>query len=118
MIKTVYAIHAPDPAHLAAVKAEMQRLGAPVLRVIECGDHYMALEGSHRLAAALELGVAPKLIVYGQDVMVEIADLDWFDRDQFAADKYPGGEIAIEVFSPHQAVPYTFEAIEIHRAGE
>jgi hypothetical protein len=113
MITTIYAIHAPDPRHLTEVKAEMQRRGSPVLRVVDCGDHYMALEGSHRLAAAHCLDIAPTLIVYGQDDLIEIGDLDWFVRDQFAADRYSGGEIAAEIFSPHQAVPYSFDRIEI-----
>lgn len=64
----VIAIHAAEPAKLAEVKSEMARLGAPKVRVIAYGDNqYLALEGSHRLAAAAELGMP---------VDLDIVDLD------------------------------------------
>ncbi len=58
-------------------------LGAPKIEVVDCGDHYQALEGSHRLAAAAVLDLAPELII----------------REQIAG----------EVFSARQAVPYQFD---------
>ena len=47
--------------HLEAVKAEMAKLGAPVIRAIydDCNDIYIALEGSHRIRAAKALGLTP-----------------------------------------------------------
>ena len=45
--------------HLASVIAEMAVLGAPTIKAIDCGDHYVALEGSHRLRAAHTLGIEP-----------------------------------------------------------
>jgi len=49
------------PAHLAAVIAEMERRGPPRIRAYldaETGA-WFALEGTHRLRAALALGLAP-----------------------------------------------------------
>ena len=59
----IYALNHTTANHLAAVTAEMETLGAPTIRVVDCGDHYIALEGSHRLAAAHALGLEP----FGED---------------------------------------------------
>lgn len=102
MITTLYLIHEIDPQKLAAVKAEMLALGAPVIRVVDCGDHYMAIEGCHRLTAAAELGVAPILTVLGQDDMVDAESLQ---IDQFSAgETYTAGEIAGELHGMHNPV--------------
>lgn len=105
---TVYAIHGTDTEKLAAVVAEMRTLGAPTIRVVDCGDHYMALEGSHRLAAAAELGLTPILTVYEQNDEIEIVGYDWYDPINWAGTVYPAGEVAGELYSI-QAVPYAFE---------
>ena len=63
---TIYAIHAPEGAKLMQVIAEMKVMGAPTIQVVDCGDHYMALEGSHRLAAAHALGLTPVLMIHDQ----------------------------------------------------
>jgi hypothetical protein len=102
MISALYLIHAVDSAKLAAVKVEMIALGAPTVRVVDCGDHYMALEGCHRLVAAAELGIAPILDVLGQDDMVEA---DSLDIDAFlAGESYTAGEIAGELHGMHNPV--------------
>lgn len=53
----------PDPKHLEEVKAEMGRLGAPTVTAVyvEGIGAYVALEGSHRVAAAFELGLVPRI---------------------------------------------------------
>ena len=76
MHKALYLIDDVDPETLEAAKAEMRVLGAPSIRVVDCGDHYMAIEGVHRLAAAAELGIAPHLTILKQDDMVEADSLD------------------------------------------
>lgn len=55
--------NAPNRLHLSRVREEMQRRRRPTIRVYWCVEHELAyaLEGSHRLAAAASLGVAPKL---------------------------------------------------------
>jgi len=109
MISALYLIHAVDPAKLAAIKAEMLTLGAPTIRVVDCGDHYMALEGCHRLAAAAELGIAPVLDVLDQDDMI---DADSLDIDAFQAGKtYTAGEVAGELHGMHNPV------LKINRDG-
>jgi len=83
---------------LAGVIDQMRTLGAPSIRVVDCGDYLMALEGTHRIAAAAELGMAPELIVLDQDDLVEADSLDW--QDLRAGQKYTAGELAGEAFSP------------------
>ncbi|MEM1149033.1 MAG: hypothetical protein AAGI03_00540 [Pseudomonadota bacterium] len=63
----IYAIHAPEADKLEAIIAKMKKLGAPTIQVVDCGNYFMALEGSHRIAAAHSLGLEPELIVYEQD---------------------------------------------------
>jgi len=106
---TIYAIHAPRADHLEAVKADMAKLGAPTIRCVDCGDHLMALEGSHRLAAAHALGLTPEFVVLAQDDEINIAGEDWYDAANWGGDTYPAGEVAGELFSAQQAVPYTFD---------
>lgn len=107
-MKTIYAIHRTDPAKLAKVKAEMARLGAPTIEVVDCGDHYRALEGSHRLAAAHELGIEPELVIYEQDDVIDISGYDWYEPQNWAGTKYAAGEVAGETYSSYQAIPYNF----------
>lgn len=104
---TVYAIHGTDPEKLARVVDEMKKLGAPTIRVVDCGDYYMALEGSHRLAAAAELGITPVLTVYDQEDEIEIVGFDWYDPANWSATTYQAGEVAGELYSV-QAVQYMF----------
>lgn len=106
---TVYAIHAPEAAKLAGVISEMMRLGAPTIKVIDCGDYYMALEGSHRLAAAAALKINPILEFIGRDEEIDISGSDWFEPQNWAQTVYPAGEIAGELFAPSQAVDYRFQ---------
>lgn len=106
---TVYAIHAPTTDRLEAVMAEMARIGAPTIEVVDCGDYYMALEGSHRLAAAAALGLTPELVIREQDEMLDISGYDWFDEANWAETTYPAGEVAGELFAPTQAVAYSYD---------
>ena len=52
------------PNRSVEVKRKMESLGAPVIYCIEISpDYYFALEGSHRVTAAHELGLIPTVIV-------------------------------------------------------
>lgn len=104
---TVYAIHAPEPGKLTEVVNEMRKLGAPTIRVVDCGDYLQALEGSHRLAAAAQLGLIPNFEIYEQDDLIAAATLDWSDNLN-VDESYPAGELAGEAFSAFHAVPYSF----------
>lgn len=97
MIRTIYTIHGIDAEKVEAVVQEMRSLGAPKIRVVDCADHYMAIEGTHRLAAACKLGIVPELIVLAQDDMVAA---DSLDTEYFAAgESYTAGEVAGEMHS-------------------
>lgn len=95
---TLYTLHAVDQTKLAGVVAEMAVLGSPTIRVVDCGDYLMALEGVHRIAAAAQLGVALTLKVLGQDDLVAADSLDW--QDLCAGESYTAGELAGEAYSP------------------
>lgn len=61
----VVPLHAHySPAHLGHVADEMRRLGAPRLRAYldEATGAWLTFEGTHRLRAALQLGVAPIMV--------------------------------------------------------
>lgn len=107
MTKMIFAIHTPEAARVEAIKAEMAVLGAPTIHVVDCGDYYMALEGSHRLAAAHALGIEPNLIVHEQDDEIDISGYDWFDACNWGGTVYLAGEVAGELYSA-QAVDYRF----------
>lgn len=108
MTRTIYAIHKTDAEKLASVTDEMRSLGAPTIRVVDCSDYYMALEGSHRLAAAHNLGLVPDLVIYEQDEDIDISEFDWFDAMNWAETIYPAGEVAGELISMG-CVDYRFE---------
>jgi hypothetical protein len=98
--EAMFTVCAPEAGKLEQVNAEMIQLGAPKIEVVDCGDYYMALEGSHRLAAAHALGIAPELVIHKQD--------DWFEPDMWApwngentcSYQYEADEVAGELHSP------------------
>ena len=98
---TVYTINKADAAHLESVKADMIKLGALKIHVVDCGDYLMALEGSHRLIAAEELGLTPEFVIFEQDDQINITGYDWYnDANWVDADEvYTAGEVAGELFS-------------------
>ena len=81
MIVRVFAKHDPYWAtgHLAKVKDEMATLGDPCIKVVEWRGDYFAVEGSHRLCAAHELGLAPKLEIEFPD-RSDSSDERFWDR--------------------------------------
>ena len=72
-----------DPTHLAAVKKEMEKLGAPDIRAYWDGEKYIGLEGSHRARAAKELGLTPNII--DMDLKQWMLDHDFPDIKQKAS---------------------------------
>lgn len=95
---TLFTIHAMDPKKLIGVIDEMRSMGSPTIRVVDCGDYLMALEGVHRIAAAATLGVALTLDVLGQDDLVDADSLDWPSLAR--GERYTAGELAGEAYSP------------------
>jgi hypothetical protein len=51
--------------------AAMRRLGPPTLRGVQRGDNVLLIDGSNRLSAAMELGLTPKIVLVGEDDVVE-----------------------------------------------
>ena len=96
-ITSLYTIHGHNDAKVARVMDEMQRLGAPSIRVVDCTDHYMAIEGTHRIEAAVRLDLMPKLVVLEQNELVasDSLDLDWL----IPGESYTAGELAGELYN-------------------
>ncbi len=105
---TIFAIHATEAQKLADVTKQMRSMGAPKIECVDCGDHYIALEGSHRLAAAHALGLTPTLVIREQDETLDITAYDWYDATNWAETSYPAGDVAGELYAPAQAVAYQF----------
>jgi hypothetical protein len=61
----VFAKHDPywGTGHLGEVQDQMLDLGPPTINVVEWRGDFYAVEGSHRLCAAYNLGLIPKLVV-------------------------------------------------------
>lgn len=74
---TVYAPNKTDADKLAAVKSEMGRLGSPKIRAYWTGDAWQAIEGSHRIAAACELGLPVEIVEVGHEDMIPAGEHDY-----------------------------------------
>ena len=121
MHRYLMSIHGiKSQGHLEKVMGEMQELGAPIIRVVDCGDTYFALEGTHKLRAACLLGLAPTLEVVGEQDQV---DLTWMDiRDNFpdGTVAMPAGEIVAALRDPYGNGCYRIEddgLLELVQAG-
>jgi len=66
--------------HLIAVKNEMQLLGPPIIQAIwsECYGMWIATEGCHRIRAAHQLGLIPKIedVTESERVIIQIDGID------------------------------------------
>lgn len=74
--QTIYAINAPINSHLDMVVTEMALLGAPVVRAVNCGDFWVAIEGSHRIAAAHKLGLPVMVAEVQESDEIDSHDLE------------------------------------------
>lgn len=63
--------HAPDPDHLEDVRERMAELGPPRIHAYYDTEIYWALEGSHRVAAAHDLGLRPELVLMDPEDEIE-----------------------------------------------
>lgn len=113
-MQTLFTIHAVDEEKLAEVMAEMRVLGAPTIRVVNCGDYLMALEGVHRIAASARLGIIPVLEILDQDDLIHADSLDW--QDLRSGEQYTAGELAGEAYSPSCGI-YTIDFDGLLRAA-
>jgi hypothetical protein len=77
----VVALHGVNRSKVASVMREMEELGPPSIRCVEAGGYWYAIEGTHRLAAAFELGITPDIIEIDEDSGPQLVDLDG-DEDE------------------------------------
>jgi hypothetical protein len=63
-----------DQRHLQYVIDQMQSLGAPTIKAVwmPCYNHWVALEGTHRILAAQQLGLEPIIdeVDYSDDIII------------------------------------------------
>jgi len=87
-LSNVRAPNRINAQHLETVVADMKELGAPTIRVVKNpAGGYAALEGSHRLAAAKELGlkpdfqvISPKSAIHSSELPDDLTDEFWGSR--------------------------------------
>lgn len=90
----IYAKHAPGrDGHLVRVMEEMLDLGPPVIRCVSFCGRTVALEGSHRLAAAHLLGMPVNLVLLPLDLPEPgpedaLSNLDGWHLDRLDAGPY------------------------------
>lgn len=81
----IIAINKPENDRLPSIMAEMERRGAPAIKAVWMAAYnaWVALEGSHRLAAAQALGVTPEIeeVEYEDLDAFEGMDLDCYGRE-------------------------------------
>lgn len=111
-MRTLYTIHNTDATKLQEVIAEMRILGSPTIRVVECGDYLMALEGTHRISAASILCFPVNLVLLEQEDVVEADTLDWQDLEPGAS--YTAGMLAGEAFNPKSGTYHLQDDYTVH----
>lgn len=74
---TVYAPNKTDADKLSEVKSQMSVLGSPQIRAYWTGDAWQAIEGSHRIAAAVELGLPVEIVEVGHDDVIPAGEHDY-----------------------------------------
>lgn len=81
----IIAINRPDTDHLRSVMAYMDAHGSPTIKAVydEANGSWVALEGSHRIAAAQQLGLPIIIdeVDYSDELLVNIGTVGREDRD-------------------------------------
>ena len=70
----IYAPNRPMTDRLRKVSDRMTSMGPPTIHAYWAKNHWIALEGSHRLVAAKALGLVPRICSVGSD---ETIAHDW-----------------------------------------
>ena len=94
----IYRIHPPRGRHLDEVKKTMLEMGPPTIRVVDCTEYWMAIEGVHRLQAACDLGIAPVFVVHGQEEEIVVSEMDIVEMFPDGTHILPAGEVAAECY--------------------
>lgn len=109
-MRNVVILKAPhEPFYMDDVVEQMKVLGAPRIRAVWRGDHWQALEGSHRIAAARILCLLPRI------VPMRLGDKFSHDVDEVLPDRRVSSILkAIDSWSPVWARPsYTFIGLPV-----
>ena len=72
----ICAINEIEQEHLNEVISEMKIMGEPTTRAYYTGEQYIAIEGSHRLAACNLLGMTPNIIEINEDTEIMEHDVE------------------------------------------
>lgn len=82
----IIAINDIDATHAEEVIESMRTLGAPVIRAVraECYGGWVAIEGSHRLYAAQQLGLTPEIEEIPYDEESTLATYGCCDEDDYS----------------------------------
>ncbi|HQU16636.1 MAG TPA: hypothetical protein PLO69_11115 [Gammaproteobacteria bacterium] len=102
MTTTIVTINQTDVDHLAHVTEQMRALGSPTIRAIrdEAQGVIVALEGSHRLAAAKALGLTPRFVMLTDDDMISCEDIGYDDSGWFEGEPARAGAIRERLAQP------------------
>lgn len=106
----IYTPNRTDAAHLAKVKTEMAVLAAFVIHVID----FLALEGSHRLAGAYELGLVPQPVVHSTSDEGPVSGFDGFgNRAHLSDEGIAGARDVVKKFwkKPRSIACHDFEQV-------
>ena len=112
MYKVICTPNHTDADHLALVKASMIKLGAPTIHAVADRDNgqWLALEGSHRVQAAKDLGLTVNIINIGYLDELTDDDLNMMLDDDFGikdGDYYSVADM-INIVSHHDAKAVIF----------
>lgn len=116
---TVITINQTDADHLANVISEMRVRGAPTIRCIRDDTQgvILALEGSHRLAAAKALDIEPNFVFLADDDTLTCADIGFDDMCWFGGEPARAADIRDRIASPMGTYSGTGEWLEFDVAS-
>ena len=115
MTNTILAHSHFDQDHLEAVANQMSELGSPTIRVIDGGDHYIAIEGSHRLRAAEQTDTPVMFDVLDEDGEIDLETLDLDDNGWFCGETVVSVAEFIEWFTKNP-FPADAATVEVEAA--
>jgi hypothetical protein len=101
----IITVNEIEQNHLNEVIEDMKRLGAPVVKAVwmECWDAWVALEGSHRVHAAKNLGLEVNIeeVEYSTkelwEVGIDQGDIDWMTVENFVDSACQSVDLMVEV---------------------
>ena len=99
---TFITINDTDADHLSAVTNDMRTLGAPAIRCIrdDVQGVILALEGSHRLAAAKALDLEPNFVFLDENEPLTCAEIGYDDNGWFDGEDATAGMIRDRIAGP------------------